>query len=57
GVGAALQRLGLARPGFVDSGRHDTRRFFTMVGQAHRIEVERRSGLRAAQQLYRATAA
>jgi len=63
-VGASLERLGLERTGFVDSVRHYARRFFTMVGHAYRIDLEsrrrgyrRRPGLRAAQQLYRATAA
>ena len=64
GGGASLDRLGLERTGFVDSVRHYARRFFTMVGHAHRIDVEsrrrgyrRRPGRRAAQQLYRTTAA
>jgi REP element-mobilizing transposase RayT len=64
GVDASLEGLGLEHTGFVDSVRHYARRFFTMVGHAHRIDVEswrrgyrRRLGLRAAQRLYRATAA
>jgi hypothetical protein len=64
GVGTSLERVGLERTGFLDSVRHYARRFFTMVGHAHRIRVEsrrrgyrRRPGMRAAEQLYRATAA
>ncbi len=63
-VGVSLQRLGLESAGFVASIRTYARSFFTMVGHVHRIDLEsrrrgyrRRPGRRAAQRLYRATAA
>jgi REP element-mobilizing transposase RayT len=63
-VKAALERLDLESAGFVASVRQYARSFFTMVGQVHRIDVEsrrrgyqRRPGIRAARQLYRAAAA
>jgi REP element-mobilizing transposase RayT len=63
-IGALLGELKLDSVGFVDSIRNFARRFFTMVGQVQKIEVEsrrrgyrRRVGIPGARRLYRATAA
>ncbi|MBI3783425.1 MAG: transposase [Deltaproteobacteria bacterium] len=61
---ATLHKLGLDSTGFVGTICNYARRFFTMVGQVHRIDAEsrrrgykRRPGIRGAQQLYRTSAA
>ncbi len=63
-IGTVLGELNLDSVGFVDSIRNFARRFFTMVGQVHEIDVEsrrrgyrRRVGIPGARRLYRATAA
>lgn len=64
GAGAdVLQRVDLCPSGFLDSIRHYSTRFFTMVGQTHRIDAEcerrryrRRPGRPAAAKLYRQVA-
>jgi len=61
-VATRLERHGLESRNFIDTLRNYPRRFFTMVGQAHRIDTEstrrgykRRPGIGAARQMYRQT--
>jgi hypothetical protein len=62
-VAQRLERHGLDSANFVDTLRHYARRFFTMVGDVRRIDLEsrrrgykRRPGINAARQMYRNTA-
>ncbi len=61
-VKVTLEGYGLEGENFVDTLRHYSRSFFTMVGAVHRFEVEsqrrgykRQPGIRAARKLYRST--
>ena len=57
-----LERYALKSSSFLDTLRDYPRRFFTMVGHAHRIDTEsrrrgykRRPGIGAARRMYRST--
>lgn len=61
GAAGSLRRLGLSPPGFVETVRRYATRFFGMVGETHRIDLEcerrqyrRRPGRPAAAHLYAA---
>ena len=61
---AVIERIGLDPTELVETMRSYPRRFFTMVGETHRIDLEakrrgyrRRPGIGASQRLYRARAA
>jgi len=61
-VATRLERHGLESSTFIDTLRNYPRRFFTMVGHAHRIDTEstrrgykRRPGIAAARRMYRNT--